>query len=540
MKNKILYLFYISALLCGTRYVFASSDSVPVDLKHPIIKNITITNLNVFNLDIDAEDKSLYRLLNQIHINTKKDVIRNQLLFELGDIYSKRIADETERLLRSNRYLTSADVFVENRLDGGVNLNVKTLDSWTLNPGFSFGRGGGHNRTSLSLREHNLLGSGARIGLRYKSDIDRDSTTFQISDNNFMGTRLSYDLDYGNNSDGQNYLARLSSPFYSLDTKHSYGLKIENQSSIESLFDLGEVKNQYRYRAKRLDIFNAFSSGLKDDRVKRYSYGVALEDHTYSMEATAKPFLEELSSSTRRHIYPYIGIEILEDSFIEEKNLDNIGLIEDRHIGSRFHAKLGYASSKIDASSDAWYFRAGYSNSLVFDQNRTLMFTSLLESIIEETKENNIKLSMNARYDIRHTSKRLLHLELDIITAQNLNANELIYLGGDNKLRGYPARYQTGDKRIVFTIEQRYFTDWYPFRIARIGGAVFMDIGKTWEHEQLNSSQMGWLKSIGFGLRIANSRSEIGRVLHIDIAYPIDGGSDLDKLQLLIDAKKGF
>ena len=259
MKNKILHLFYISALFCGTSYVFASPDSVPEDLKLPVIKNITITNLNVFNLDIDAENKSLYRFLNRIHFNTKKDVIRNQLLFELGDTYSKRIADETERLLRANRYLTSAEVVVENQLDGGVNLNVETQDSWTLNPGFSFGRGGGHNKTSLSLREYNLLGSGTRIGLRYQSDIDRDSTTFQLSDNNLMGTRLSYGFDYGNNSDGRKYLARLSSPFYSLDTKHSYGLKIENQSSIESLYDLGEVKNQYRYRTKRLDIFNAFS-----------------------------------------------------------------------------------------------------------------------------------------------------------------------------------------------------------------------------------------------------------------------------------------
>ena len=99
---------------------------------------------------------------------------------------------------------------------------------------------------------------------------------------------------------------------------------------------------------------------------------------------------------------------------------------------------------------------------------------------------------------------------------------------------------QAGIKRIIFTMEQRYFTEWYPFRIARIGGAIFMDIGKTWRHEQFASSQMGWLKSIGFGLRIANSRSEIGRVLHIDVAYPLDGGSDLDKLQLSIDAKKGF
>ena len=129
---------------------------------------------------------------------------------------------------------------------------------------------------------------------------------------------------------------------------------------------------------------------------------------------------------------------------------------------------------------------------------------------------------------------------MDATIGQNLDINNRPYLGGDNRLRGYPARYQAGNSRIVFTVEQRYFTDWYPFRIARIGGAIFMDIGKTWDDDIFKSPQMGWLKNAGFGLRIANSRSEIGRVLHIDIAYPLDGSSDLDKLQLLIDAKKGF
>ena len=138
---------------------------------------------------------------------------------------------------------------------------------------------------------------------------------------------------------------------------------------------------------------------------------------------------------------------------------------------------------------------------------------------------------------MRLSTKRLMHLEMDAIIGQNLDINNRPYLGGDNKLRGYPARYQTGNSRIVFTIEQRYFTDWYPFRIARIGGGNLL-----WllDDNNFKTPQMGWLKNAGFGLRIANSRSEVGRVLHIDIAYPLDGSSDLDKLQLLIDAKKGF
>jgi len=31
----------------------------------------------------------------------------------------------------------------------------------------------------------------------------------------------------------------------------------------------------------------------------------------------------------------------------------------------------------------------------------------------------------------------------------------------------------------LLTVEQRFYTDWYPFRLARIGAAVFGDVGRT-------------------------------------------------------------
>ena len=50
-----------------------------------------------------------------------------------------------------------------------------------------------------------------------------------------------------------------------------------------------------------------------------------------------------------------------------------------------------------------------------------------------------------------------------------LDLDDQILLGGDNGLRGYPLRYQDGTERALWTVEQRYFTDWYPFRLFRVG-----------------------------------------------------------------------
>jgi len=90
------------------------------------------------------------------------------------------------------------------------------------------------------------------------------------------------------------------------------------------------------------------------------------------------------------------------------------------------------------------------------------------------------------------------------------------------------------------TVEQRYFTDWYPFRLARIGGAVFADIGRVWGQNPVGAESRDWLTDIGFGLRIAPTRGSSGKMVHIDIAFPLNGDDTIDSVQFLLEAKRSF
>ena len=55
--------------------------------------------------------------------------------------------------------------------DGVVDVEVVTQDTWTLKPEVSFGRQGGQNRSSFGIEERNLFGTGAQLGLGYRSDV---------------------------------------------------------------------------------------------------------------------------------------------------------------------------------------------------------------------------------------------------------------------------------------------------------------------------------------------------------------------------------
>ncbi len=146
----------------------------------------------------------------------------------------------------------------------------------------------------------------------------------------------------------------------------------------------------------------------------------------------------------------------------------------------------------------------------------------------------------DARYYFRQSPRRLLFLNLSATAGSNLDADQQILLGGDNGLRGYPLRYQSGEGRWLFTAEQRLFSNWYPFQLFNVGGAVFYDMGATWGRDPLGTPSQGVLRDVGFGLRFGSSRSALGNVLHIDVAYPLDGDASARHVQFLIETKKSF
>jgi outer membrane protein assembly factor BamA len=113
-------------------------------------------------------------------------------------------------------------------------------------------------------------------------------------------------------------------------------------------------------------------------------------------------------------------------------------------------------------------------------------------------------------------------------------------LGGDNGLRGYPLRYEAGTSRGLLTVEQRVFTDWYPFRLVRVGGALFTDVGRTWGSGVVGNSDPGLLSDAGFGIRLGNARSGLGNVLHIDFAFPLKNVPGNHPFQLLVQTMQSF
>ena len=70
---------------------------------------------------------------------------------------------------------------------------------------------------------------------------------------------------------------------------------------------------------------------------------------------------------------------------------------------------------------------------------------------------------------------------------------------------------------------------------------MFFDAGQVWNQDVAGSpSNLGLLKDIGVGLRLGSSRSSRGSMVHLDVAFPLDGDGTIRSLQWLITSKDTF
>jgi hemolysin activation/secretion protein len=238
--------------------------------------------------------------------------------------------------------------------------------------------------------------------------------------------------------------------------------------------------------------------------------------------------------------YPYAGLEFIQDDFTTSVNVDQIERTEDFQFGQRIMVELGYADPAFGGDTSATLLRADWRRGWRLHDHHTLFFGTGISGRIEGGAARNSIYSASARYYWRTSRNTLFSAALSGDFGHSLDLDNDLLLGGDNGLRGYPLRYQAGSSRALLTLEQRFYTNWYPFRLFHVGGAVFADIGRSFGPSAIDVPNLGTLRDLGFGLRVANSRSALANVLHLDVAFPLDGDSSIKNVQFLVGTKRSF
>lgn len=332
----------LAALGCGTAGAAEVSASPPDGLR---VGKIRIQNGDVFDTERTDENRALYRLANRWHYRTRRGVIRESLLFAEGDAFDPRLLEESARLLRTYRFLGDVQIDAAPPRDGVVDIDVRTRDVWSLNPGVSFGRNGGDNSYSFELQELNLFGRGIELDIDYSSNVDRSGVSMQMMNPHAFAPHNELELFYGDNSDGNRWRARFERPFYALDVRQAFGVDIDDFNQRASVYQRGEIVDQYLQEQRVGRAWFGTSAGLVDGWVSRWSVGLAIDRHRFQSDPLGTGAAPLPSDRDLR--YPFLQLEAIEDDYRVWENRNQIGRSEDVLLGTQLNLMLGWASPSL-------------------------------------------------------------------------------------------------------------------------------------------------------------------------------------------------
>ncbi|MFV8817805.1 BamA/TamA family outer membrane protein [Haliea sp. E17] len=516
----------------------AFRESIPADA---VIGEVTFTRYNVFNLEDQREDNWLYRLANRVNVVTWESVIQSQLLLAPGEPYDPAMLAETERLLREFDFLYDARVVPVRVCGKRVDVEVVTRDIWTLNPTISLSRSGGDNTAAIGITDSNLLGSGKQVGLLFEDDPDRSGYSMFYGDPALFDSRWTLGLTYSDYDDGYYRALEVERPFFSVYEPWSAGTGARQGKAEEATWYRGDEVTEFNHEYDVVELFGAMAIHPEQgNRVNRWRAGLHYETNSFDYSDSDIP--PDQLPGDRDYVYPFIGYDSIEDSYNKVRNMNYIGRTEDFYVGQRYNWMLGWSAEGLGATRDQIAFDGYYQTTLRVNSKKMWRVEGFANGFYDPDSGDfeNLWLTLYSNYFHRQHHKWTFFASTRIDYTDGLTEDRQVWLGGDTGMRGYERNYQVGDRSFVVSLEERYYSDWHPFRLFRVGAAAFVDVGRAWYDDQDNGANGGTLADVGFGLRLNSSRANKRRVIHVDLAFPLARGDDVDSVQLLFRVRDQF
>lgn len=494
--------------------------------KGSIIDSIEIDNRNIYDLENKRYQGFLFRAANRLHIVTRQRIVRQEMLFHVGDKFDPELVAETARNLRTRFPFNDAWIETKETGPGRVLVRVVTIDQWSLIGGLrSLDREGQETDLRIGFDERNLLGRAQFFSFDiYLREKHPDYVQTVFNEPRLLGKRWAIGLTY--RSDPHNTLKQfqLSRPYYSLAQRLDLFLHVQNAIVLNRFVgndggvlaewmshgDQVEMHAGLRYGPPRrkMAIFGDYkyvSLRIRDT----VSYLAGFADHAFPGDSTYHFF--SLGSSYQRL------------NFIVERRLRGFGYVEDVTLGATFGLAYGRAflpdfrrhyydllrvesgwSGKLGSN----LLNVGYSRFYWYKQSREFRRQSILDILWYNNRLSFLTLVMKTHYE-----------------SDRGGLFQRLVLGGKSGLRGYPTEFSSGDRVHVINFEGRFFTG-IELLSVKIGAALLGDVGRAWKlSEPLTIRGYHW--SLGAGLRFSLENLLRGEIIRADFVRTEDGFWDI-------------
>lgn len=509
------------------------------------IADITIDNHSVFDLtDSPGGGRFVwaFELANALHVRTRPEVVQREILFRPGDCYDVEVLRDSERMLRTFEFLADADIFGVRLPSGDVQVVVDTQDEWStrIEPRLRFD--GGLEFEGMRLREDNLLGTGRHISLFLDREEEERVYGLSYATPHLFRSRWTMAFELGRGEVGRNHHQSIAYPFVGETGRWAFRQAVDRSNRyFEAFMPEGDGELaliRVPVRREQFEVGSAVRWGAARYRHTVFGAAVAGEWVDY-------PAPPEIFRSGGAELAPLVAMPSLQWTpvssirlmlltgqrnvyFVRREGFDTLSGTEDVELGVEAEATFGptlpVVSSDRDVAVGLGLFTAGEVHpelmlgaQFAFEGRRSYQ-------TIEGLPEWHDVLAEIDTWAYLRPSPGSPHLYVASVTAVGGWHGRVPFqltLGGDTGLRGYARHVDPGGRRVVGTLEHRWYLG-APFDLFDFGSVAFLDAGRIWAGHVPFGTNSPVRASIGAGIRAAfppGSR----QTFRVDIALPVTG-----------------
>ena len=480
----------------------------------PFIRRIRVVRRDVFDTNLRAEDKKIFRLINALHVTTKESAIKGLLLLKEGDRYNADLAKESERALRNILLLRNVRVTPIPINDRTVDLLVTTQDTWTTEPQFGLTGVGQTLNLKTGLRERNLFGYGKAASFYYKKTDGVITRTYSYNDPLFLGTPMVMGGSFQDRADGTTRSLSLAKPFSASVTHWSAGGALSNDKHEEKELDnLGNEIGRFRVKSKDSSVYADTSILPTTRRVFRPGVGYERSEVERIRLSSGRTESDELF-----HI-AHARLDVERIDFLTVDHINQYGQDEDFALGPALIFDGGAARHKwVPTSDNANFYKGTFQEGTLFGTSHFALLTLGGNGEFQNGTWRSSHAQADLNYYNHFQPRQTLAAHLGWAAIVNPTPTDNILLGGDTGMRAYKMNQFAGNKKLLANVEDRFFVIDDVGRFASVGAVVFSDAGYVWAPGK--DIRMSDVKSdVGVGLRLHLNRTSLGHVLRFDLAY---------------------
>jgi hypothetical protein len=512
-----------------------------------IIRKIDIATLDPFGYNVTdttvTSQNFFSRSGNSLHVKTQVLAIQNLLLVRRNQPFNSLRVKESERLIRSQKYVHEVSFYVVSGGDrsDSVDIFIRELDAWTIIPTGSVSGSG----MKIKLTDKNFIGTGHEFQNTYISNLTTKTKAFNSVyfipniRNTYISTK--FHLIFDDNGNFQKSMS-VDRPFYSPFAKWAAGASFSSQFRKDSLKYLNPVtvpmylrfRTQDYWAGKAIQILGGTTETERATNLILTMRYLRIRHHEKMTE------LDDPLNIYSDEDLLLAGIGISTREYVQDKFIYKYGIIEDVPVGRVFGLTGGYQQK-----NNSWrpylglkysfgnYLQWGYLSS-DFEYGTFFNSSHAEQGVFSAGINYFTGLFEIGKWKFRQFAKTQVTLGLNRFPYDTITLND------GYGINGFNSSLLSGNSRLLITLQTQSYAPWNvfgfhfgPFLSYSLG--MLGDEGRGFRNSKVYSQ-------LGLGVLIKNQNLVFSTFQFSISFYPlIPGiGQDIFKMNSFRTTDMGF